>query len=324
MSLPATPRVLAEAPVVAHVTRNGLVESAHRGSIAVTHPDGTVDWSLGGVDDPFFPRSSNKPLQALAMVRAGLRLEPALLALVCSSHSGEPHHVDEVNRILARAGLIVADLQNTPRYPLDPARHDAAIRDGIGRLAVTADCSGKHAGMLATCVVNGWNLGAYRDPRHPLQVSIAETLADLTGDEITTIGVDGCGAPLMAVTLAGLARAFGRLAAARPGSPEREIADAMRQYPENVGGTGRSVTAVMRGTPGLIAKDGAEAVYAAGLPDGRGLAVKVADGGKRAVAVVLAAVLRRMGVESSAFEELENAPVLGHDEPVGSITAVGI
>jgi L-asparaginase II len=126
----------------------------------------------------------------------------------------------------------------------------------------------------------------------------------------------------MAVSLHGLARAFGRIAAADPATPEGRVADAMRTHPDLVGGTRRDVTALMRGTPGLIAKDGAEAVYAAGLPDGRGVALKVADGGQRARPVVLAAVLRLLGVESFAYERLEEAPVLGHGRPVGAVVAV--
>jgi L-asparaginase II len=173
-------------------------------------------------------------------------------------------------------------------------------------------------------VVSGWDTATYRHPTHPLQQAIASTLEELTGDTIAATAVDGCGAPVMAVTLAGLARAFGRLAAANPGTPEGEVADAIRGHPAYLGGTGRDVTLLIEATPGLIAKDGAEAVYAVGLADGRGIALKVADGYPRAKPVILAAVLRRLGVESPALAKLEDAPVLGHGEPVGAIVAVGI
>ncbi len=178
--------------------------------------------------------------------------------------------------------------------------------------------------MLATCVANGWDLETYRDPEHPLQVAIAETVRELTGFEPVAVAVDGCGAPIHAVPLVGLARAFGRLAAATEG-PEAKVAGAIRAFPEYLGGTGRDVTAIIRGTEGLVAKDGAESVYAVGLADGRGIAVKVADGGSRASTVVLAAVLRRIGVTDAAtLAALEDQPVLGHGEPVGAVVAVGI
>ena len=319
-----TPPALDRAPVLAHYVRGGFVESAHRASVAATAPDGALLVELGAVDDPFFPRSANKPVQALAMVRAGLKLAPEHLALGCASHSGEPFHLDGVRRVLADAGLEETALQNTPDLPIDEQEREARIRAGLGKEPIAQNCSGKHAAMLATCVANGWDTATYRDPEHPLQQAIAATLEELTGDRVAATAVDGCGAPVMAVTLAGLARAFGRIAAAEPGTPEAEVADAIRSHPAYLGGTRRDVTALIAQTPGLIAKDGAEAVYAVGLADGRGVALKVADGYPRAKGVILAAALRRIGVESPALAQLEDAPVLGHGAPVGAIVAVGI
>jgi L-asparaginase II len=319
-----TPPALAEAPVVAHVVRGGVVESAHRGSIAVTGPQGDLVRSWGAPSDPVLPRSSNKPLQAVAMVRAGLELPAAHLALACASHSAEPFHLAGVRAMLADAGLTEAELQNTPDLPYDPDERDGWIAAGRRPRPLAQNCSGKHAAMLATCRRNGWDLSTYRDPSHPLQRQIAATIEDLAGEPVAAAPVDGCGAPVMAISLAGLARAFGRLAAADPDTPEGTVAAAMRTHPEYVGGTRRDVTALMRGTDGLVAKDGAEAVYAAGLADGRGVALKITDGGARARPVVLAAVLRRLGVESEAYGRLEDAPVLGHGEPVGAVVAHGI
>ena len=319
-----TPPALDEAPVLAHYVRSGFVESAHRASVVATAPDGTHLLALGAVDDPVFPRSSNKPVQALAMVRAGLKLAPQHLALACASHSGEDFHVQGVREMLHDAGLTEGALQNTPDYPVDELAREAVIRADGSKLPITQNCSGKHAAMLATCVVNGWDTETYRDPDHPLQQAILATLEELTGDRVTATAVDGCGAPVMAVTLAGLARAFGRIASAPEGTPEREVADAIRTFPAYLGGTRRDVTALIEATPGLIAKDGAEAVYAVGLADGRGVAVKVADGYPRAKPVILAAALRRLGVESPALERLEDSPVLGHGEPVGAIVAVNL
>lgn len=327
MSTPhtVTPPALADAPVLAHYVRGGFVESAHRASVVVTSPDrGAHLLALGAVDDPVFPRSSNKPVQTLAMVRAGLRLPPAHLALASASHSGEAFHLTAVREMLASVGLTEGALQNTPDYPVDEQAREAVLRSGGGKLPITQNCSGKHAAMLVTCVVNGWDTATYCDASHPLQVAIAETLAELTGDEISATSVDGCGVPVMAVTLAGLARAFGAIASAPAGTHEAEVADAIRDNPAYLGGTGRDVTALIEHTPGLIAKDGAESVYAVGLADGRGIALKVADGFPRAKPVILAAVLRHLGVESPALAQLEHAPVLGHGEPVGSIVAVNL
>jgi L-asparaginase II len=181
------------------------------------------------------------------------------------------------------------------------------------------NCSGKHAGMLATCVAAGWDTATYRDPKHPLQQAIATTVAELADEPVAAVGVDGCGAPVMAISLTGLSRAFSRLAMAVPGSPEHRVAAAMRAHPEWVGGTRRGVTALMRGIPGLIAKDGAEAVYAAALPSGLAVAVKVADGNDRAAPVVLAQALREVGVTADVLDEVGRPPVLGHGEPVGAI-----
>lgn len=321
---PAVPSVLTQAPILAYAVRGTFVESAHRGSVVAVGGDGGIRLQRGAVDSPILPRSSNKPIQALAMVRAGLDLPPHLLALACASHSGEPFHLAGVREILTAAGLTEADLQNTPDYPVDPDERDRAVAAGEPPSALFQNCSGKHAAMLTTCGITGWDRATYRDPAHPLQRAIADTLAELAGEPVAATEVDGCGAPVMAVTLTGLARAFGRLAAADPDTAEGRIAAAMRAHPEYVAGTHRDATALMRGTPGAIAKDGAEAVYAVGLPDGTGIALKVADGGQRARPVILAAAMAALGVESTAYDTLRDAPILGHGAPVGAIVATGL
>lgn len=321
-----TPSPLDPAPVVAHVVRSGFVESVHHGVVAGTAADGTTELAVGPVDAPIFPRSSNKPLQAIAMLRGGLDLDGDLLALAAASHSGEPFHLDGARRILAGAGLGEADLQNTPDRPIDDAERERWIAEGLAPASVAQNCSGKHAAMLATCVAAGWDTATYRDPDHPLQRAIAETITEFSGEPVAATGVDGCGAPVMAISTAGLARAFGRIASADAATPEGRVATAIRENPQWLGGTTRDVTALIRGVPGLIAKDGAESVYAVGLSDGRGLAVKIADGSQRARAVVTAAALRRLGVTAyeDVLAELEKSPVLGHGEPVGAVTATGI
>ena len=223
-------------------------------------------------------------------------------------------HLAVVRRILAGAGLDETDLDNTPGMPLDGASRRAMTRAGEGPSRIAQNCSGKHAGMLATCVAAGWPTAGYRDPSHPLQLSLRATIEELTGDRVTATVVDGCGAPLFAITLTGLARSFRRLGRLR--------AAAMRANPHLVGGTGRDVTALMTGVPGLVAKDGAEGVYAAGFEDGRAVAVKIDDGAERARVPVVVAALRRIGVEAAAFDELATVAVLGHGEPVGEVRAV--
>jgi L-asparaginase II len=178
--------------------------------------------------------------------------------------------------------------------------------------------------MLATCVANGWDLATYRDPAHPLQQRMSQTLAELAGEPVAATGIDGCGAPVMAISLTGLARAFGRLAAAAKGTDEARVATAITTHPEWLGGTRRQVTALIRGLPGAVAKDGAESVYAVGLPDGRGIALKIADGAPRARPVVMAAALARLGVEADVLAQLADAPVLGHGDRVGAVVAVGL
>jgi len=315
---------LCDAPVVAHVIRSGFVESVHHGSVVALDANGSRLLAVGDVAGPIFPRSSNKPIQALAMLRGGLPLDGELLALAAGSHSGESFHLEGVQRILAGAGLSERDLQNTPDLPYEESERNAWIVSGRIATSLAQNCSGKHAAMLATCVAAGWDTATYLEPKHPLQQLIAQTLADLSGEPAAAIGVDGCGAPVMAVSLTGLARAFSRFAAAPAGTDEARVTAAIRAYPQWLGGTRRDVTSLIRGVPGLIAKDGAESVYAVGLADGRGVALKIADGGQRARPVVMAAALRRLGIDAEVLDELAHAPVLGHGQQVGSIDAVGI
>ncbi|SDN47297.1 asparaginase [Nocardioides szechwanensis] len=314
-------------PVVAEIVRSGFVEGHHYGSVVALAADGSVDWSIGVVDQPMLPRSCNKPLQALAMVRLGLDLHDDLLALACASHSGETMHVNGVRRILATTGLDESALQTPPDYPLDDDARAAAIRAGHDKSPIAMNCSGKHAGMLVTCAVNGWDLATYRDPDHPLQQAILATFAELTGEPVTTIAVDGCGAPLLSTTLVGLARAFRALAVATEG-PEARVANAIRRHPAYVSGTQRDEHALLTAIPGAIGKAGAESCYAVALPDGRAFALKTDDGAPRVRPVLMAAALRRSGVDAEpgvdgdAVRRTGVAELLGGGVPVGEIRAV--
>ena len=324
MSPAGTP--VAGLPVVAEIVRSGFVEGHHYGSIVALRADGTVDWSVGEVAAPVLPRSSNKPIQALAMVELGLDLPDDLLALACASHSGEPFHVEGVRRTLASAGLDEAALRTPPDYPLDDAAREAVIRAGGTRTPILMNCSGKHAAMLATCVVQGWDTETYLDPAHPLQVAILETFARLTGEPVTTVAVDGCGAPLLSTSLTGLARAFAALATATEG-PEHRVAEAIRRHPSYVSGTTRDELALHRAIPGLIGKAGAESCYAVALPDGRSWALKTDDGAPRVRPVLMAEALRRSGVlaedgvDAEAVASTGRFDLLGGGKPVGEIRA---
>jgi len=320
-------RLVAPSEILVDVVRSGFVEGRHRGSVVALSAAGEVDWALGEVEVAIYPRSCNKPLQAAAMVRCGLDLEGELLALTSGSHSGEPFHLEGVRRILSRAGLDESALQTPPDYPLDEAARESTIRAGIAKSSLAMNCSGKHAAMLYTCVLNGWPIDSYTSFDHPLHVSIAETFAELTGEPVASVGVDGCGAPLLSTSLVGLARGFRALVLAPTGSPERRVADAFVGAPDYASGSRRDESALLQAVPGAIAKSGAEACYAVALPDGRAVALKIEDGGARARPVAMAAALRRLGVQrergvdGSALDATSAAAVLGGGAPVGELRA---
>ena len=308
--------------MLADVVRSGFVEGHHRGSLVAVAADGSRVLALGDPDRPVFPRSSNKPLQAVGMLECGLDLDGELLALAAASHSGEEFHLDGVRRILAAAGLDESDLRTPPDLPVDEVEKLSFVASGGSPSPLVMNCSGKHAAMLATCVANDWPTATYTDADHPLQVALRGTAERLTGEKVAAVGVDGCGAPLFAFSLAGLARAFTALATAPVGTPEHRMAAAIRRHPAWLGGTRRDVTSLIAGIPGLVAKDGAEGVYAAALPDGRTVALKLEDGGQRARPPVMAAALRALGVDAPVLAEQATAPLLGAGRPVGEVRAV--
>jgi L-asparaginase II len=307
-------------PVVAEVVRSGFTESRHRGAVAGLAADGTQVISAGQTAVPFFPRSANKPLQATGMLRCGLDLDGELLALASASHSGEDFHVDGVRKILSGAGLTEADLRCPPSWPIDPETARRLMTSGEDMSRIRMNCSGKHSAMLATCVANGWDTAGYLAPGHPLQQALRRTVEDLAGEPVTATGVDGCGAPLFALTLTGLARAFRELVIAAPGSPQRRVADAMRAHPEWTSGTLRDERLLMDAVPGLLIKGGAEGVDAFALADGRAGVVKIDDGAHRGRTPVTVATLRLLG--AAVPDELATIAVIGGEAEVGVIRAV--
>ncbi len=314
------------APLAAQI-RDGLVESIHYGSLIAVSGEAAGSRTLLTVGDPlapFYPRSALKPLQAVAMVRAGLDLPADLLALTAASHSGAAMHRDGAARILQFHGLTAGSLENSEDLPYGAREREDWLRGGGSPTQLAQNCSGKHASMAATCVINGWPVQGYLDPAHPLQQHVAKTVRELTGEEPAAISTDGCGTPLFALTLRGMARAFGRLAsaAAHAGDPaadgaEASVADAMRRHPEMVGGEERDVTDLMRLSPGLLAKDGFEGVQLVGLPDGRAIALKISDGGDRARMPVTVRALEALDVDTAPFAGLATQTVLGGSRPVG-------
>ncbi|WP_427016588.1 asparaginase [Pseudarthrobacter sp. P1] len=314
-------RVPRHVPLVAQV-RSGMVESVHYGSYIAVDADGGTLRSAGDPGALYYPRSSLKPLQAVSMLRAGLDLPAPLLALAAASHSGAAVHVDGAQEILARHGLDASAMANQPDLPYGTAEREAWLRAGGVPTVLAQNCSGKHAAMLATCALNGWPLAGYLEPHHPLQRLVHDVVEELAGERLTHASTDGCGTPVYAVTLAGMARAYAAIAGAAPGSAEARVAAAMASFPENVAGEGRDVTALMRAVPGLLAKDGFEGIQAVGLPDGRALVVKIADGGDRARMPITLELLRRLGVDAAALAGIATAPVLGGGHPVGALVVL--
>ncbi|MEV4728684.1 asparaginase [Saccharopolyspora sp. NPDC049426] len=291
------------------IIRSGLREGVHHASVVVIDPDGAPLITRGDATAPMYPRSSLKPAQAAGMLRCGLELPSADLALAAASHSGEQDHIARVSEMLERFSLTEDDLRCPPDLPMG----QAARRGVSEERRITMNCSGKHAAMLATCVTNGWSTADYLDPKHPLQVAIADTVVDLAGEPLANTAVDGCGTPLFAISLTGLARVFQRLV-------NTPVGQGMHEHPWLVSGTGREDVRLMGAVPGLISKIGAEGVFAFALPDGRAAAIKIADGGDRARLPIAVGVLSALGI--TGLDDLAEEPVFGGGHPVGSIRLI--
>lgn len=300
---------------VAVLDRAGLVESRHRGIAALVGPDGKLIDHMGSAKRLIYPRSSVKPLQVVAMRRAGLKLAGEQLAITAGSHQGTQHHTHLVAQILAGAGMTDAALQCPPAWP----GNSAARAQASGETRLAFNCSGKHAGFLAATVAAGWSTETYLNPEHPLQALIREVLEEYSEEPILHSTVDGCGAPLHTITVAGLARAIGKFAAT-----DTEVADAMLANPWAVGDAKSPDALIME--KGMVAKLGAEGIFVIGLADGYGAAVKIADGSLRAAPLVALKLLQRNGlIEESVYQELLEALAvksLGGDQVLGELRAL--
>ncbi len=292
-------------------SRGPLVETVHRGDVAVVDADGRSRCSAG---DPrmkrAFLRSAAKPFQAMPIVYTGAAerwgFDDADLAIFSASHSGEPVHTDRVASLLARIGLGVEDLRCGAHAPLD-AKTARAMRESFeAPTALHSNCSGKHSGMLALALHLGADTAGYLEPDHPVQREILASVARMAGEDPASIplGVDGCGVPCFGLTVFQAGLAFARLA--EPGSlaePYRAAAarvrDAMRAHPYLVAGRGRFDTDVMTAGAGrVVAKGGASGVQGIGVEGGIGIAVKIEDGGSppySQAAVAAIEALRQVG-----------------------------
>ncbi len=298
------------------------MESVHRGHAVILDADGFVVNSWGNPDALVLPRSANKPLQAAAMVDAGLAIDPELLALASASHSGEGFHIAGVRRILSDAGLDESQLLTPSDLPYDAIEREHFLTEGNRAVPIVMNCSGKHAAMLVTCQLHDWSLTDYTSIDHPLQQIIQAEVEDAAQEKVWATAVDGCGAPLLGVSLRGLARMGTASVCAEPGSPRGDVADAMRAHPTWASGTRRDSAALMAGVPGLLAKEGADGVYLVALADGRSIAMKITDGADRARAPIMARLLQSIGVRAPILDEQERIPLLGGGREVGYINGV--
>ncbi len=294
----------------------------HRGALVALAADGSVRFAAGEVDRPILPRSSNKPVQATALLGAGWTpRSDEELAIGAGSHNGEDGHRDLVAGMLAGAGLGPDDLGCPPALPQHEATKAAWLVDGRAPERLAMNCSGKHAAMLAACVASGWETSGYLERDHPLQQAIEARLGEAAGESVTAVVIDGCGAPQHALSLTGLARGVLSLVQAAEGSPERSVADAMRAHPWLVAGTGREDTDLMTAVPGLLVKGGADGVHVAALPGIGAVALKLDDGGDRGRTPALCAGLQRIGVPAEQLDRWLLTPVSGGDGVVGEVRA---
>ncbi|MEY3115443.1 MAG: hypothetical protein RL611_157 [Actinomycetota bacterium] len=300
--------------ILVEVVRNEMVESVHDGHLLILDSSGKDLLKIGDVDQLIYPRSAVKSLQASAMLRAGLKVSGEQLALACASHAGSRAHLDVALSTLRSVGLDESALRNTPDKPLDPA--ERAAWGDKAPTSLAANCSGKHSAMVATCAVNGWDLETYKSPEHPLQIAIAAEFEKLSGEKITKVGVDGCGAALFAISLRALATAVRNLTLSNE-AIHQEVVNACRNNPIMVSGVGRLPTLLMQKVPGLFVKDGAEGVMIMSTPKGEVIVWKMSDGSQRGNSPLSVATLSHLGITV----DLERENVMGDGRVVGEIRA---
>jgi len=298
--------------VLAKVTRGDLVESLHLGHLIVLNADGSTYLSKGSPELPIYPRSAVKSLQAAAMLKVGLKVDADELAIICASHSGSQKHIDLVTKMLTSRDISVSQLKNAVDKPLGEKEKISWGEKPASQLA--QNCSGKHAGMLITSQQNGWDMKSYLDPNHPLQVAIKDEIEELSGEKVSAVSVDGCGAPLFAISLIGLARAISNLVKSKD-DIYQQIVSACTKYPELVAGDGRLTTRLMQSVPGLFMKEGAEGVEVCALSDGRVIAIKIMDGSWRPFTSIIKEIFNRWEIDMPD----ESVKIYGGNLPVGRL-----
>jgi L-asparaginase II len=324
-----------DTPVLVDVTRGPLVESCHRGIIAVVDAQGNLKHHVGDAETQVCLRSLAKPFQALPVITSGAArafgFGPEVLALFSGSLSGQEFQTWLVAQVLTRLGLTVDALQCGSHPPLHRGAAQALSKEGLKPTPLHHTCAGKHAAMLALCVHHGWPLDDYLNPDHPVQQMILGTVARMVGmppDRIA-VAIDGCSAPVFYVPLKNIALGYARLAAAEKGSPAGGLMAAILDHPRHIAGDGRLDTEVMQTLPGRVfAKSGAEGGYALALPEQRlGVALKIEDGQARALNPSVVRVLEQLGLLTDAarkaLQPYFSPPILNHrKEEVGRIQPV--
>jgi L-asparaginase II len=300
--------------ILATITRSGIAESLHLGHLMVLNADGSTYLSKGSPGLPIFPRSAVKSLQASAMLRAGLTVSNEELAIICASHSGNQSHIDLVIKMLEKRDIPISALKNSVDKPLGEKEKIAWGEKSPSQLA--QNCSGKHVGMLITCKQNGWDMATYLDVTHPLQIAIKNEIEELAGEKVSTVSIDGCGAPLFAISLTGLAKSISNLVKSNE-AVHKQIVTACTTYPELVAGEGRLTTRMMRAVPGLFMKEGAEGIEVCALSDGRVIAIKIIDGSWRPVAPIIMEIFKRWGVVMPD----ESVKIYGGGSVIGEVIA---
>ena len=310
-------------PVLVEITRGPLIESVHRGAIAVSDAKGRLRMAIGDVQRAIFPRSALKPIQAVPLIESGAAEKFALsdeeIALACASHSGEPQHTQPIAAWQERIGCTVADLACGPHRPMHEGTATAMIRSGEKWTPLHNNCSGKHTGFMTLARGLGVPVEGYQQVEHPVQRAVETTLKELAAvPGPLPYGVDGCTVPNFALSLAALARGMAALADTNGLEAGRaaacsHVVSAMIAHPDLVAGTGRPCTQLMRQTRDIAVKTGAEGVYVAILPAlGFGVALKIDDGAGRAAETAIASVLIALGAisDEGAAHTLAHASVL--------------
>ena len=313
-----------ESPILAQSIRGKTVESIHRGHIAIVDGTGNRVATIGDPETVTYFRSAAKPFQAIPLVSGGAAdafgFTEDEIAMACASHSGEPRHVKLVGSMLLKSGLSEADLRCGIHLPFYKPEAERLIRSGMPASTLHNNCSGKHAGMLATAKHNGWDTSTYDDPEHPVQQKILQAVSEFTelSPEAVRIGIDGCAAPNFAVPVSAMARSFVKLISPQAGEAACRIAAVMIKHPYLIGGTDRLDTIIMQAAPGrILSKVGADGVWVCGVlpdekfPDGLGIALKIEDGddflSRPVVAVEILRQLALLG--NDQLEELSPMPI---------------